>query len=418
MKSKVFWFTFLLVVVLASSVTAVEINFWNGFTGPDGKGMAKMVDQFNQLHAGKIKVNMQVIGWGEYYQKIVTSIASGKAPEVGIMHVDRLPEFAGKGVLVSLNDVITDLGWSADNFIDAVWKAGIYQGERYGIPLDMHPLALYINKDLFREAGLDPEDPPKTKGEFLEVAKTLTKDTNGDGKIDQWGTAIPGSWPGPQFIVPTIIHQYGGKYTNQDVTEVTYDSPAAIEALQFIVDLIYKDQVSPRNIQQDGEVTLFRQGKLAMHFNGIWMINGFKAQEGLNFMSYPVPRLGNQMAVTGGSHNFVIFRQRYHDQEKRDAALEFIKYISNNSAEWATFGQIPALNSVRESEDFQRLEHQAAIAEKIAYLVFPPLHPALNEIITPLHQESNLAILGKKTPEEALRDAAKRAQKALDAYHD
>jgi len=421
MKSKVLVLTFLLVVVLlVSSVSAaqIELNFWNGFTGPDGKGMGEMVDEFNKLHEGEIKVNMQVLAWAEYYQKIVTSLASGKAPEIGIMHVDRLPEFASKRVLMSLNDVITDLGWSSDNFADAVWDAGSYQGERYGIPLDMHPLALYINKDLFREAGLNPDNPPKTREEFLEAAKVLTKDNDGNGTIDQWGTAIPGGWPGPQFIVPTLIHQYGGTYTNEDVTEVVYDSQEAIDGLQFAVDLVHKYEVSPKNIQQDGEVTLFRQGKLAMHFNGIWMISGFKEQEGLDFMSYPVPNMGTKMAVTGGSHNFVLFRQPKRDDAKRDAAVEFIKYISQNSAQWAGFGQIPARNSVRESEAFNSYEHQASIAEEVPYLIFPPLHPALNEIMVPLQQESNLAILGKKTPEEALQDAASRAQKALDAYND
>ncbi|OCL28751.1 ABC transporter substrate-binding protein [Orenia metallireducens] len=395
----------------------IELSFWNGFTGPDGKGMAKMIDEFNRLNEGEVKVKMQVMDWLTYYQKVVTAISSGKAPDLGIMHIDRLPEFASKRVLTPLDTLIEDLNWSSKDFAKTVWDAGIYNGERYGIPLDIHPLAMYINIDMFKEAGLDPNNPPKTPEEFMEAVKALTKDTDGDGEIDQWGTAFPPLWPGPEFIVKSLIYQFGGSILNEDGTKVTYNSPEGIKALEYAIDLVHNKKLSPAQIQQDGEVTLFRQGKLGMHFNGIWMINGFKEQSSLNFMSYPIPAFGKNASAMAGSHNFVIFRQRKEDQAREKAAVKFIKYISENSSKWATYGQIPARNSVRDSEEFKSLKHQASIAKGLSDVVFPPLHPALNEVLTPLHQEVNLAILGEKTAKQALNDAAERAQKALDEYN-
>jgi len=64
-----------------TSSGVIELEFWNGFTGPDGEGMQKLVDQFNQEYAGKIRVKMQRLPWGEFYDKIVTAVASGKAPD-------------------------------------------------------------------------------------------------------------------------------------------------------------------------------------------------------------------------------------------------------------------------------------------------------------------------------------------------
>ncbi|AGB41260.1 ABC-type sugar transport system, periplasmic component [Halobacteroides halobius DSM 5150] len=395
----------------------IELKFWNGFTAADGDGMQKMVNNFNKLHKGEIKVTMQTMNWGTYYQKVVTALSSGNAPDIGVMHIDRLPEFSSKGVLTPLDSIVQDLGWDSDEFAKRVWQAGKYKGTRYGIPLDMHPLTMYINVDMFKKAGLNPNKPPQTREEFMKVVKKLTKDTNGDGKIDQYGTAIPPLWPGQQFIVPTLIHQFGGSITNEEVTKVTFDSPEAIKAVKFAKSLIYKHKVSPANIQQDGEVTLFKQGRLGIHFNGIWMIRAFQKQKGLNFMSYPVPNLGGKMAVMSNSHNFVIFNKDEMTKKRKEAAAEFIKYISKRSAKWAKFGQIPARNSVRKSDKFQQLKHQSSIAKEVPYVVFPPAHPVTSKIMGPLYDAINLALLDKEPVKEVLNKAAKRAQKALDQYY-
>ncbi|PUU94442.1 ABC transporter substrate-binding protein [Halanaerobium sp.] len=422
MSKKLTVSVFLVAVLLLTtgSVLAEEItlDFWNGFTGPDGTGMGKMVEEFNKEHEGEIEVNMQVMQWGTYYQKVVTALStrSDSSPDIGIMHVDRVPEFASKGVLLDLDQIVADLGWSKDNFANSVWSAGIYEGNRYGIPLDVHPLAMYINKDLFKEAGLDPENPPKTPAEFMNAIAKMTKDTDGDGEIDQWGTAFPPLWPGPEFILPSLLRQFGGSFLNEDRTEVVVDSKESIAALEYAVDIVHNKGYSPKNIQQDGEVTLFRQGRLGIHFNGIWMINGFKDQEGLNFMSYPVPRMGDKLAIAGNSHNFVFFRKPGNSDAEFEAAAEFVKYISNNSVKWAAFGQIPARNSVRNSQAFEALKHQASIAQEVESVVFPPKIPIASRILTPYYEAVNLAILGEKEPAEALKDAAEAGQIALDEY--
>jgi multiple sugar transport system substrate-binding protein len=419
-RVKVSVFLVVILFLTTGSVLAEEItlDFWNGFTGPDGTGMGKMVEEFNKENEGEIEVEMQVMQWGTYYQKVVTALStrSDSSPDIGIMHVDRVPEFASKGVLLDLDQIVADLGWSKDDFSNSVWDAGIYEGNRYGIPLDVHPLTMYINKDLFKEAGLDPDNPPKTPAEFMNAAAEMTKDTDGDGEIDQWGTAFPPLWPGPEFILPTLLRQFGGSFLNEDQTEVVVDSEESTAALEYAVDLVHNKGYSPTDIQQDGEVTLFRQGRLGMHLNGIWMISGFKDQEGLNFMSYPVPRMGEKLAIAGNSHNFVFFRKQGNSDAEFEAAAKFVKYISNNSDQWAAFGQIPARNSVRNTEAFQSLKHQASIAQEVDSVVFPPKHPIASSILTPYYEAVNLAILGQKEPEAALKDAAEAGQIALDEY--
>ncbi|KRQ87680.1 Cyclodextrin-binding protein precursor [Caloramator mitchellensis] len=390
----------------------VQLEFWNGFTGPDGKGMQKIIDQFNKEYEGKINVKTQVMQWGQYYDKIITAVASGNAPDVGIMHVDTLPKYAMKGVIIPLDELAAKLGLQESDFISAVWKAGIYEGKRYGIPLDVHPLGLYYNVDLLKQAGYD--HPPTNMEEFLEMAKAMTKDTDGDGKIDQWGFAMPTLWPSHQ-IYWTVLHQFGGKATSDDGTEPLYTSQEAVDALQFLADTIFKYQISPKNITQDGEVTLFKQGKLGFHLNGIWMIAGFEEQQGLNFATAPVPQWGKQKAAWAGSHQFVIFKQKNEDPVKVEAAMVFADYITKHSMEWAKAGQVPARNSVRESEEFKALKHQMGFAEQADYLVFPVSSPYFPDAWGPSGEAVTNVMLGKDTPASALEKAADKGRKQVQA---
>ncbi|CCJ32675.1 ABC transporter substrate-binding protein [Caloramator australicus] len=390
----------------------VQLEFWNGFTGPDGKGMQKIIDQFNKEYEGKINVKTQVMQWGQYYDKIITSVTSGKAPDIGIMHVDTLPKYAKKGVIIPLDELAAKLDLKESDFIKAVWDAGIYEGKRYGIPLDVHPLGLYYNVDLLKQAGFD--HPPTNMEEFLTMAKAMTKDTDGDGKIDQWGFAMPTLWPSHQ-IYWTVLHQFGGKATSDDGTEPLYTSQEAIDALQFLADTVFKYQISPKNITQDGEVTLFKQGKLGFHLNGIWMIAGFEEQQGLNFATAPVPQWGKQKAVWAGSHQFVIFKQKEQDPVKLEAAMTFIDYITKHSIEWARAGQVPARNSVRESDEFKSLKHQMGFAQQADYLVFPVSSPYFPDAWGPSGEAVTNVILGKDTPASALQKAADKARKQVQA---
>lgn len=396
----------------ATEFKNVELMFWNGFTGPDGKGMQKIIDEFNKKYEGKINVKAQTMEWAAYYDKIITAVSSGKAPDIGIMHVDSIPKHAKKGILLELDSYSEKLKLTDKEFIPTVWKAGIYNNKRYGIPLDVHPLGLYYNVDLLKQEGYNK--PPTNMAEFMEMSKKLTKDTDGDGKIDQWGFAMPNLWPSQQ-IYWTALYQFGGKATNDDATKALYDSPEAVKALQFLTDTVHKDKISPTNIQQDGEVTLFKQGKLAFHLNGIWMIAGFDEQKGLNYATAPVPQWGTQKAAWAGSHNFVVFKQKKEDKVKEEAAMMFVDYITGNAMEWAKAGQVPARNSVRESAEFKALTKQAEFAKQGDYLVFPVSTPLFPEAWGPSGEAITNAILGKVTPEKALKDAVEKAAKQIEA---
>jgi len=192
---------------------AVELAFWNGFTGADGPVMQDLVKQFSSEH-DNIAVKMSTQEWADYYQKVPNAVSSGRGPDVGIMHIDQLATNAARNVIQPLDEVAEGLGVDPANFPDAVWNAGVYNDQRFGIPLDIHPLGLYYNKKLMQQAGLDPESPPQDMDSYMQALEAL----KGEGIQGHWMSPFP--FTGVlQF--QALIRQFGGDLFNTDATQAT-----------------------------------------------------------------------------------------------------------------------------------------------------------------------------------------------------
>ncbi|TDD67204.1 ABC transporter substrate-binding protein [Jiangella aurantiaca] len=383
----------------------VELAYWNGFTGGDGPVMQQLVDQFNSEHAN-IAVTMTVMEWADYYAKIPTAVQSGNGPDVAIMHIDSLPTNAARNVIVPLDDVAEALNLREGDFAEAVWSAGEYDGQRFGIPLDVHPLGFYYNKAVLESAGLDPESPP-TDRESYEAALEQLK-----------AAGIQGHWMSPHVFtgvltVQALVWQFGGDLFNEDGTEVTWHEDPAVEALTWAVDLV-RNGHSPTDVGQDADAIALQNGQTAFNWNGIWHINTLKEVPDLEWGVAPLPNIGGTEAAWAGSHNFVLPRQRTPDDNKQQAARVFINWVSQQSLAWAEGGQVPARNSVRESEEFQALPEQSALAQQVDYLHFPPAVPGIGDVFADFNQAVNEAVLLTKEPAAALSEAADRASKKLE----
>jgi multiple sugar transport system substrate-binding protein len=384
----------------------VDLDFWNGFTGGDGPFMRKIVDQFNTEH-NNIKVKMTVMMWADYYTKLPTAVSSGRGPAVAIMHVDSLATNAARNVIEPLDDVAKALNLKQEDFADVVWKAGEYNGKRYGIPLDMHPLGFFYNKTLMTQAGLDAAKPPATADEYMAALDALK------------AKGIQGHWATPfQFTgvmtVQSLLWQYGGELFNDDASKSTWAEDPGVKALTWFVDLVKKGY-SPKNVAQDADAIALQNGKNAFNWNGIWNINTLREKKGLEWGVAPLPNIGGKKAAWSGSHQFVLPKLKTPDQNKSTAARVFVNYVSQKSIEWARGGQVPARKQVRESADFKALPEQAALATQVDDLHFPPPVPGIGDALTELNKAVNEAVLLKTEPAKALSDAAARADKILEA---
>jgi multiple sugar transport system substrate-binding protein len=383
----------------------VSLAFWNGFTGGDGPFMRQLVEQFNGEHQN-IKVSMNVLQWEDFYPKVPTAVSSGNGPDLAIMHIDQLATNAARRVIIPVDEVAAVLGLQQADFAPAVWSAGVWQEKRYGLPLDIHPLLFYFNQEELQKAGIS--EPPKDRASFEAALKEM-KAAGVENPF--WVTS---TWPA-HLMWWSLAHQFGGQPYNEDGSQAQFNSDAGVEALTWQVDNIQQGY-SPKNVANDAQAVAFRQGKNALTWDGIWMMNEWAKIKSLEWGAAPLPQIGSQPAVWASSHNFVVTSQAQKDPNKLQAAKVFIAWISEHSIDWAKAGQIAARASVRDSAEFQQLEVQNIAAQQLDYVKFPPAVPGIGEITAPTFELAvNEAVLGKKSPKQALDDATQKANELLAA---
>ena len=381
---------------------AVELSYWNGFTGGDGPYMEQMVEDFNAEHEN-IKVVSNTMQWADFYQRLPAAVTAGEGPDVGVMHLDQLATMAARNVIVPVDNLVSGLELTADDFTEEVWNAAVYKDQRFGVPLDVHSLAMYYNTEHFEQAGIT--EAPTDAASFEEA---LVKLEDAGFENPFW---MPAKWPA-HLMNLSLLWQNGGDPYNGEEATATFDSEAGVEALNWQTSII-EDGYSPDDVAIDSQYVAFKNGETSITWDGIWQLNDLDAS-GLPYAAVPIPVIGEEDAVWGNSHNFFLPRQASPDADKQAAAQVFIAWMSENSDEWAKSGMIPARESVRESGVLDGLPQQA-IAEKVDTMRFLPAVPGIGTVQTEtLEVAVSNAILGEQEPEAALTEAAQQATTLME----
>lgn len=383
---------------------AVTLEFWNGFTGADGPFMQTLVDEFNAENTN-ITVNMESQAWAEYYESVPAAVSTGNGPHLGAMHVDQVATYAARNVLSPIDDVAVALGLQEESFAPAVWQAGMYTDQRFSVPLDVHPIGFYYNRTLMEQAGLDPDNPPQDR-ESYEAALAALK-----------AAGIQGHWVSPYApgarMFESLAKQFGAELYSEDGEKATWDSPEAVEALEWMISLI-EDGYSPPDVTNPAEAIAFQNGENAFYWGGIWMTNTFSPEANLDWGVAPLPVIGEEQAVFAGSHQMVLMEREAWDPNERQASAVFIDWVIDHSLGWAEGGQIPAAAEVRESPEFAQLEYVPTFATELEDTFFPPSLPGIAESQAILWSALNEVLLGDRGPEEALKESALAANEALE----
>ncbi len=243
----------------------VTLSFWNGFTGGDRPAVEHLVSQYNASHP-KTHVNMQIMPWDVFYQKLLPAYGAGKGPDITAMNASQVPVYASKHVFAPLDDASSN-GVQASALFPGAVAAGKYDGKQYGLPANYTPLLLFYNKALFKKAGISA--PPASWDEWSADLKKLTKPGGPGGKPSQYGLSV-GTHDTVE-IIPLLMREQGGGVMSDDGKTLLLDSPQSIQAMTYWTNLIKDGQVSPSGQSGADADKLLQSGKAAMEINGPWL---------------------------------------------------------------------------------------------------------------------------------------------------
>jgi sn-glycerol 3-phosphate transport system substrate-binding protein len=409
--------------IIAMPVQAVEIAFYYpiAVSGPLTKIIDGMVADFEKANPGITVKPIYSGNYGETLAKALTANKSGQPPQVAVLVAsDALTVIDEDAVAPMENFVKTpaDKAW-LDGFFPALMMNGRYEGKTYGVPFQRSTQVMYWNKAAFKEAGLDPNRPPANWDELVQYAEKLTQ-KDASGKVTRWGLIIPSGVTSHWFL-QGFTTQNQAKLTNEQGTKTYLNTPEAIEALQFWVDLSRKYHVMQPGIIDTGAApNEFIEGRAAIMFHSTGNLTNVKNNAKFDFGVAMLPARKQRGSATGGGSIYIFKKST---PEQLDASFKFVKWMT--SAEQAARWGI-ATGYVAGRQDAWDLPAMKAYVKD-----FPPAGVALQQLpfcapefsthdgprtTKALEDAIEASITGTKPVAKALADAQAEATRILRSY--
>jgi len=368
--------------------------------------MDKVKQQFEAANPN-IKLNIEVVDWNLGKDKLSALVSAGNAPDLANIATIWLPEYVQLDVVEPLDSYL-----SADmreRFLPVTLHGAEYQGKLYGLPIAVSARALYYNKDMLSAAGCQP---PKNWSELVAVAKKCTNTAQG-----VYGFGVQGSKVETDVYWYYFLWANQGEILNADRSQATFNSPAGVEALQFLCDLVRKEKCTepePTAYDREGLQEMFKGRKLAMTITGPWFWGMLDKQTpNLKYGLAPIPASKKQvtMAVTD---DIILMK----GSKNKQAAWKFVEYFYQPALrqEWAqTFGMLPELKAVAESDFIKKSPQWSKFMELLPTGKLVPLHPKWTGVEDVVRTGIQEALMGKKSPKQALDEAAQRVDKVISS---
>ncbi len=412
-------------VALAEKVTIVLSN-WHLVEPHWEKSLKEAVAEFMARYPN-IEVVLDYVSYAEKETKYMTAIEAGVGPDV--MHLGpaeiSFPLFASRGYFYDLTPFIQAEG---PGFLDAWYPAVVealsHDGKVYALGNNYQAMVLMWNKRLFAEAGLDPCRPPQTWDEFLDYAKKLTRDRDGDGRIDTWGFVPIGKVdPGFQLRFTPALLSFGGTYLTPDYKCAAINSPEAKEAAKFFVELFTVHGVIPPGVTDvaPGKAReMFAAEKVAMLISSAWgppIVKSIRPGEPWDQIIglAPVPvKAGTdpQFRTTAFLSYYAMNRNTKHPKE----AWELLKFLTSKEMQEKWFRDAAVLSARKDvSEQYGPIladPYAKVIGAELARATMVPMIPEWPQIIEAINVAIQQGFLGQDL-DRAWADAYRRINEIL-----
>jgi multiple sugar transport system substrate-binding protein len=289
----------------------------------------EIIDGFIASHPN-VQVEIVEAPWGDFVKKIQTEIAGGTAPDVWFQENAVILGYGKRGVAEDLTPYFQEL--NADDYVPGLSVAKGTDGKIYGVPHGVNPIALAYNKKMFDEAGIPYPTNDWTYQDMIDAAKKLTKDTNGDGKPEQYGFAASNSITVGWY---PWTRSKGGMVLDETKTKAMFTDPKSIEGIQTWSNLV-KEGISPTQDLYDavgGDWKAFASGQAAMFFLQ-YNVQALIAKDfpDLDYDTVMIPKgFDGKRIVPMVSNSWLVFSKA--KPEAKEAAWLFLKYYLGDEAQ-------------------------------------------------------------------------------------
>src|SRR5437764_152643 len=420
------WFIAFAAAALSGATLAqapVEISFYYpvAVSGPITKLIDQFAADFEKENPG-IKVKPIYSGtYQESITKALTAVKGNDAPTMSVLLSTDMYTLIDEEAIVPFDPLIKtpeDQAW-LKGFYPAFMENSQTGGKTWGIPFQRSTIVLYYNREMFKEAGLDPNRPPATWKEMTEYAQKLTK-RDASGKVTQWGVQIPASGF-PYWLFQGLTTENDTLLMNAAGTETYYDKPGVIEALQYWIDLTRNYKVHPEGIVEWGTTPKdFFERKVAMIWTTTGNLTNVKNNAKFDCGVAMLPASKQRGSPTGGG-NFYVFKKSTPAQ--REAAFKFIKWVTarQRAAQWGIDTGYVAVRP--DAWDTPAMKQYvagfpaAAVARDQLPFAKAELSTHDNQRVTKaLNDGLQAALTGAKPADQAMKDAQREADRLLRSY--
>ena len=393
--------------------TQLRLTFWHGVNPPANREVLQtLVNDFNQTHPD-IQVDALYVGQPDQQQPKILAAVVGDAPPDLLWFNPTLT-----GQLVELDAIRPLTDWFEASPLKsqldpALWPTMSYEGQIWSIPFGTNNTGVFYRPSLFQAAGV--QQPPTTWLEFRQVARQLTRDTNGDGHINQHGIQLAlGKGDFTVFTWLSFLWS-GGAEIEAQVTDggsrrVLINQPGAVAALNLWQQMVADGSARLSLPERGYELEAFMAGKVAMQISGPWTIRQLQ-QAQVDFDVFPMPTAVTAATALGGENLFVFKTNAVREA----AALEFAAYVASESFQtrWALgTGYLPTNLAARTSPAYQAFVHDYPVLQifldQMAIARSRPLFPSYARVTENLGRALEATLLQKQTPELALKAAQQR----------
>jgi multiple sugar transport system substrate-binding protein len=404
-----------------------HLTLWQGINPPPNRDVfQKLVAKFNQQHPD-IQVESLYVGQADQQlPKILAAVVGDAAPDLlwfGSMLT---------GQLVELNAIEPlDKFWnnsSVSQAIDPALRESMeYEQQLWSVPFGTNNVGIFYRPSLFQAAGI--EKLPTNWTELRATAKQLTRDTNGDGKVDKYGILLPlgkGEWTvftwlpfmwggGGEIQAETGKVVYGNKIQSGTVlpnnSTPKLDNPGAIAALELWQNLIQDGSAILSSPERGYELDSFIAGKVAMQLTGPWTLGQLAGTKDIDYGVMPIPAGMRSATSVGGENLFMMKGNPQH----RQAAWKFMEYVLSQEfqTEWAIgTGYLPVNLKSRQQSSYQdyvaKTPATQVFLDQAKYGRSRPIAPGYSQISENLGRAIESVLMNKSSPQEALKTAQAR----------